>query len=568
MMTNNIEWWRDSVVYQVYPKSFNDSNDDGIGDIPGIIEKLDYLQKLGVDVIWLNPIYKSPQVDNGYDISNYREIYSKFGTMDDFEKLLSETHKRHMRLILDLVVNHTSDQHPWFKEAKKSKENPYHDYYIWKDGDGKKLPNNWGSSFGGPTWEYIDKLGQYYLHLFAKQQPDLNWENPKVRQDVYDIMRFWLNKGVDGFRMDVISLLSKDPSYPDGPVIQNKACGSYYKGAANGPKIHDYLQEMNKEVLSKYDIVTVGETPHTGIEDAVKYTDSKRHELNMVFHFDHMHLDYDENGKFSTKRFKLSELKEVFTRWQEGMAQHDGWNSLYWSNHDQARPVTRFGADDTKWRIQSAKMLGTILHMQQGTPFIFEGEEIGMTNTKFGSIDDYNDIETKDIYHDFINNKKLGYDYTMKSIYLKSRDNARTPMQWTDGENAGFTGGTPWMKLNPNYKEINVQNALGDSNSVFYYYKKLIELRHELPIITTGKYVLLDKDNESTYSYLRKTDNEVLYVNGNFTADNQVVEIPKTLKGKEGQVVISNFDSKATNDDKIELPPYGAVVYLYKLKKE
>ncbi|KRO00839.1 glycoside hydrolase family 13 protein [Companilactobacillus kimchiensis] len=561
---NDIEWWRNSVVYQVYPKSFNDSNDDGIGDISGITEKLDYLQKFGIDIIWLNPIYKSPQVDNGYDISNYREIDPSFGTMADFQKLLDETHKRHMRLILDLVVNHTSDEHPWFKAAKSSKDDPHHNYYIWKDGDGKKLPNNWGSSFGGSTWEYIDKLGQYYLHLFAKQQPDLNWDNPKVRQEVYDIMRFWLEKGVDGFRMDVISLFSKDPAYPDGPVIQNKAYGSYYKGAANGPKIHDYLQEMNSQVLSHYDIVTVGETPHTSVDEAVKYTDANRHELNMVFHFDHMHLDYDENGKFSTKRFKLSELKEVFTKWQNGMAEHNGWNSLYWSNHDQARPVTRFGADDTKWREQSAKMLGTILHMQQGTPFIFQGEELGMTNAKFNSIDDYSDIETKNIYNDFMNNKKLGLKYTMKSIYLKSRDNARTPMPWSDGVNAGFTKGTPWIKLNPNYQEINVKNTLADSNSTFYYYQKLIKLRHELPIITNGKYVILDKNNEQTYSYLRENDKQILFVTGNFTDKEQTVELPKQVRNKDGKLVISNFEKEFKTTDKVVLPAYGSSVYLYK----
>jgi len=561
---NDIEWWHNSVVYQVYPKSFNDSNDDGIGDISGITEKLDYLQKFGIDIIWLNPIYKSPQVDNGYDISNYREIDPSFGTMADFQKLLDETHKRHMRLILDLVVNHTSDEHPWFKAAKSSKDDPHHNYYIWKDGDGKKLPNNWGSSFGGSTWEYIDKLGQYYLHLFAKQQPDLNWDNPKVRQEIYDIMRFWLEKGVDGFRMDVISLFSKDPAYPDGPVIQNKAYGSYYKGAANGPKIHDYLQEMNSQVLSHYDIVTVGETPHTSVDEAVKYTDANRHELNMVFHFDHMHLDYDENGKFSTKRFKLPELKEVFTKWQNGMAEHNGWNSLYWSNHDQARPVTRFGADDTKWREQSAKMLGTILHMQQGTPFIFQGEELGMTNAKFNSIDDYSDIETKNIYNDFMNNKKLGLKYTMKSIYLKSRDNARTPMPWSDGVNAGFTKGTPWIKLNPNYQEINVKNTLADSNSTFYYYQKLIKLRHELPIITNGKYVILDKNNEQTYSYLRENDKQILFVTGNFTDKEQTVELPKQVRNKDGKLVISNFEKEFKTTDKVVLPAYGSSVYLYK----
>lgn len=562
-MMNRTEWWRNSVVYQVYPKSFNDSNGDGIGDIPGITAKLDYLAQLGVDVLWLNPIYKSPQVDNGYDISNYREIDPQFGSMADFEAFLAAAHARHLRVILDLVVNHTSSEHPWFKAAKQGRDDPYHDYYIWKDGDGKTLPTNWGSSFGGSTWEYQDQLGQYYLHLFAKEQPDLNWENPAVRTAVYDIMRFWLDKGIDGFRMDVISLLSKDPTYPDGPVIQNKAYGSYYKGAANGPKVHDYLQEMNREVLRNYDIMTVGETPHTSIDEAVKYTDVNRHELDMVFHFDHMHLDYDENGKFSTKRFKLSDLKRVFTEWQLGMAKHHGWNSLYWSNHDQARPVTRFGADDTKWRVASAKMLGTILQMQQGTPYIFEGEELGMTNAKFPSIDDYTDIETKNIYHDFTANKHLSPDYTMQSIYLKSRDNARTPMPWSDATNAGFSTKTPWIKLNPNYQRINVAAALADHDSVFYYYQKLIELRHQLPIITDGDYQLLDPDNEATYTYLRETPTQVMLVSGNFTAESQAITVPAKLAERTGEILISNFTAPEKLTSTLTLSPYGAVVYLF-----
>lgn len=561
-MMNSAEWWRNSIVYQVYPKSFNDSNNDGIGDIPGITEKLDYLAKLGVDVLWLNPIYKSPQVDNGYDISNYREIDPQFGNMADFEHFLTAAHARHIRVILDLVVNHTSSEHPWFKAAKQSKEDPHHDYYIWKDGDGQDLPNNWGSSFGGPAWEYIDQLGQYYLHLFAKEQPDLNWENPDVRKSVYDIMRFWLNKGIDGFRMDVISLLSKDPTYPDGPVIQNKDYGSYYRGAANGPKVHNYLREMNREVLSHYDIMTVGETPHTNVEEAIKYADSNRHELDMVFQFDHMHLDYDENGKYSTKRFKLSDLKRVFTKWQKGMAGHHGWNSLYWSNHDQPRPVTRFGADDTEWRVPSAKMLGTVLHMQQGTPFIMEGEELGMTNAKFSSIDDYTDIETKNIYTDFIENKHLSQEYTMRSIYLKSRDNARTPMQWNAEVNAGFTAANPWIKLNPNYKRINVKANLADKDSVFYYYQKLIKLRHELPIVTEGDYQLLDPDDEATYTYLRETSDQVMLVSGNFTAELQTVAVPEQLVMNKGQVLISNFSASNKLTSTLVLPPYGAVVYL------
>ena len=365
-MSNKTAWWKKSVVYQVYPKSFCDSNGDGIGDLNGIRKKIPYLVKLGVDVLWLNPIYASPQVDNGYDISNYREIEPTFGTMEDFENLLAEAHEAGLKIILDLVVNHTSDQHPWFQESRKSKDNPYSDYYIWKD----EVINNWGSSFGGSAWEYAEERAQYYLHCFAKEQPDLNWENPKVRQEVYDILRFWLDKGIDGFRMDVISLLSKDQSFPDGPVIQNKAYGSYYAGCANGPRVHEFLQEMNREVLSKYDIMTVGEAPHTNADEAALYTDESRKELNMVFHFDHMHLDYDENGKYATNRVPLVALKKIMTQWQDKMHECNGWNSLYWCNHDQARAVTRFGNDSEEYREISAKMLGTCLHMMQGTPYI------------------------------------------------------------------------------------------------------------------------------------------------------------------------------------------------------
>ncbi len=562
MTMNDIKWWKNSVVYQVYPKSFNDSNNDGIGDIAGITEKLGYLKKLGVDVIWLNPIYVSPQVDNGYDISNYRKIDPRLGSDEEFETLLNSAHEMGIKIILDLVVNHTSSEHPWFKDALKSKDSKYHNYYIWKDGKPDETPNNWGSSFGGSTWDYVDKLGQYYLHLFAKEQPDLNWENPNVRQDVYDIMKFWLNRGIDGFRMDVISLISKDPKYPDGPLVQNRKLGSYYAGAANGPKVHDYLQEMNREVLSKYDIMTVGETPHTSSKDGVLYADASRKELNMVFHFDHMHLDYGKYGKYSDKRFKLVDLKRVLSEWQNAMYEHDGWNSLYWSNHDQARPVTRFGDDDGKYRVESAKMLGTILHMQQGTPFIFEGEELGMTNAKYQSIDDYTDIETFNTYHRFIDQYKLPKDFTMRSVYLKSRDNARTPMPWSDKANAGFSTVNPWIKLNPNYKEINVENVLSDKNSVFYYYQKLIKLRHELPIITTGKYELLDKDNSKTYCYLRKGSEGTMFVAGNFATDSQVVNIPE-LSGS-GKKLISNYDSPdVVKSGDIILPPYGTVVYLF-----
>lgn len=560
-MNKETAWWKKSVVYQVYPKSFYDSDGDGFGDLNGLCEKLPYLEKLGIDVIWLNPIYKSPQVDNGYDISNYREIEPKLGTMEDFDHLLAEAHKRGIRILLDLVVNHTSDKHPWFEEAKKSKENPYHDYYIWKD----KVVNNWGSSFGGSTWEYVEEVGQYYLHLFAKEQPDLNWENPKVREDVYDILRFWLEKGIDGFRMDVITLISKDPAYPDGPIIQNKAYGSYYAGCASGPKVHDYLQEMNQEVLSKYDVMTVGEAPHTSADEAMPYTAADRHELNMVFHFDHMHLDYDENGKYAKNRVKLTDLKQVMTEWQEKMQSCNGWNSLYWSNHDQARAVTRFGNESPEYRVISAKMLGTVLHMMQGTPYIFEGEELGMTNAFFDKIEDYRDLEAIDTFKDFTGRKGFSAKDTLELLRLKSRDNARTPMHWDDSKNAGFTNGTPWIDVIGNYKEINVKECLEDKNSVFYYYQKLIQLRHEMPIITDGVYELLDEENEKVYTYLRKGENETLVIIANFTDETISYHVDNKVQAKDSELVISNYeDAPEKFSNEITLKPYGAYVYCIK----
>lgn len=557
-MNNETEWWKKSVVYQVYPKSFRDSDGDGFGDLNGLTEKLPYLKKLGIDVIWLNPIYQSPQVDNGYDISDYRKIEPTLGTMEDFDRLLLEAHKAGIKIILDLVVNHTSDKHFWFEEAKKSKENPYHDYYIWKD----EVPNNWGSSFGGSTWEYVETVDQYYLHLFAKGQPDLNWENPNVRREVYDILKFWLDKGIDGFRMDVITLISKDPAYPDGPVIQNKEYGSYYAGCASGPKVHEYLQEMNREVLSKYDIMTVGEAPHTSAEEAVPYTAADRGELNMVFHFDHMHLDYDENGKYAKTRVNLVDLKQVMTKWQEKMQECGGWNSLYWSNHDQARAVTRFGNETPKYRVLSAKMLGTVLHMMQGTPYIFEGEELGMTNAFFDKIEDYRDIEALDIFKDFTERKGFSEADTLELLRLKSRDNARTPMQWDDSEKAGFTEGTPWISVNPNHREINAKACLEDENSVFYYYQKLIKLRHEMPIITDGVYELLDADNEQVYTYLRRGKNETLVVLANFTEKTIMYRLGDEWKEKEGRLLLSNYETAPeTFSGEITLEPYGAYVY-------
>lgn len=556
------KWWQHSVVYQIYPQTFNDSNHDGVGDLAGIIPKIPYLVQLGVDVVWLNPIYQSPLIDQGYDISDYYQINPMYGTMADFDQLLQKLHAANLKLIMDLVVNHTSSQHAWFQASKQDRTNPYADFYIWKDPnpDGTP-PTNWGSSFGGSTWEYVPQRQQYYLHLFAKEQPDLNWENPRVRQEVYKIMRFWLDKGVDGFRMDVISLLSKDPQYANSPVSPHQQYGSYYPGAANGPREHEYLQEMNREVLSHYDVMTVGETPHTSVQEALLYTQAERHELNMVFHFDHMHLDYGPEGKFSTKRFRLTALKQVFTKWQEMMIQNNGWNSLYWNNHDQARAVTRFGNPDPRWREQSAKMLATILHMQCGTPFIYQGEEIGMVNPHFNSINDYHDLDTLNVYHDFIHHKHLDPAQVMQAIYLKSRDNARTPIPWNDQPLTQTNPNLP--PLNPDYRTVNVAQALADPASVFYYYQKLIKLRHDLPIITTGDYQLLDADDESTFSYLRTQDHQVLLVSGNFTDHLCQVQLPSKLQFTTSKLIISNFatDQQLTSQV-FNLPPYGTVVYL------
>ena len=563
-MSRDKKWWKNSVVYQVYPKSFCDSNGDGNGDLNGITEKLPYIKELGADVIWLNPIFASPQVDNGYDISDYRAIEPSLGTMEDFERLLSRAHELGLKILLDLVVNHTSDQHEWFKEAKKSRDNKYHDYYIWKDGKKGELPNNWGSSFGGSTWEYVEEVGQYYLHCFAKEQPDLNWENPEVRNAIYDMMRFWFEKGVDGFRMDVISLISKDQTFPDGPIIQNKAYGSYYAGCANGPRVHEFLHEMNMKVLSDFDVMTVGETPHTNSDEAILFTKADREELDMVFHFDHMHLDYDENGKYSRNRVPLVELKRVMTEWQDKMYENDGWNSLYWSNHDQARAVSRFGNDSEEYRVVSAKMLGTCLHMMQGTPYVYEGEEIGMTNADFTDISEYRDLEAIDIYKDFTERKGYSPEYILDCLRRKSRDNARTPMQWDDSEEAGFTTGTPWIRKIGNYKDINVKKCLADPDSVFYYYQKLIALRHEMPVITEGRYVLVDPANEKVYAYLRKDENESLLVVCNFTDETIEYPVGEYLEGRAGELVISNYEEAAADvSDSIKLMPYGAYVYRF-----
>ncbi|MEY8347560.1 alpha-glucosidase [Bacillus cereus] len=552
------QWWKESVVYQIYPRSFMDSNGDGIGDLRGIISKLDYLQKLGIDVIWLSPVYESPNDDNGYDISNYRKIMDEFGTMEDWDKLLSEMHKRNMKLMMDLVVNHTSDEHNWFVESRKSKDNPYRDYYIWRPAKDGKEPNNWGAAFSGSAWQYDEMTDEYYLHLFSKKQPDLNWENEVVRKDVYEMMEFWLEKGIDGFRMDVINFISKTEGLPS---VETKEEGyvSGHQYFMNGPNIHTYLHEMNQKVLSKYDIMTVGEMPGVTTEEARLYTAENREELQMVFQFEHMDLDSGEGGKWDVKPCSLVTLKQNLTKWQKALEQ-TGWNSLYWNNHDQPRVVSRFGNDKT-YRIESAKMLATVLHMMKGTPYIYQGEEIGMTNVHFDSIDEYRDIETLNMYREKVIELGEDEEKVMQSIYIKGRDNARTPMQWNANEHAGFTAGEPWIGLNPNYKEINVEQALQDRESIFYYYKKLIELRKKHEIIVYGTYDLIFEEHPSIFAYVRTWKDEKLLVIANFTENECVFKIPKEITYNSLELLIHNYDVQDQIIESIDLHPYEARVY-------
>ncbi|MFZ5625931.1 MAG: glycoside hydrolase family 13 protein [Bacillota bacterium] len=557
-------WWKEAVVYQIYPRSFMDSNGDGIGDLRGIISKLDYLQELGVDVIWLCPVYKSPNDDNGYDISDYRDIMTEFGTLADWEELLAEVHKRGMKLIMDLVVNHSSDEHPWFIESRKSKDNPYRDYYIWRPGKDGREPNNWRSFFSGSAWEYDETTGEYYLHLFSRKQPDLNWENPRLRAEIYDMMKWWLEKGIDGFRMDVINALSKVPGLPDAPQRSDDPYQWGTEYFINGPRIHEFLQEMKREVLDHYDIMTVGETPFVTPEDAIKYTHEESGTLNMVFQFQHMDVDMAPNstkGKWELYPWKLTDLKKIITTWQKEL-EGKGWNSIYLENHDQPRSVSRF-ADDGEYRVPSAKMLATFLLTLQGTPYIYQGQEIGMTNVKFDSIEDYRDIETLNMYREELA-KGSKPEEILPLIHAKGRDNARTPMQWDASANAGFTGGQPWIKVNPNYREINVEQALQDPDSVFHYYKRLIRLRKEMPVFVYGTYDLLLPEDEQIYAYTRTLGEEKLLVVLNFSAATPLFTMPAELEQfSQRQLLIANYPVSDEESREFRLRPYEARVYRF-----
>jgi len=560
----NKTWWKESVVYQIYPRSFYDSNGDGVGDLRGIIQKLDYLKELGVDVIWLSPVYKSPNDDNGYDISDYHDIMDEFGTLADWEEMIAGMHRRGIRLLMDLVVNHTSDEHRWFQESRKSKDNPYRNYYIWRPGRDGREPNNWQSHFSGSAWQYDESTDEYYLHLFTKKQPDLNWENPEVREEVYRMMDWWLRKGIDGFRMDVINMISKVPGLPDAPAKNDDRYqygGQYF---CNGPRMMEYLTEMKQKVLSRYDIMTVGETPNASTRDAVMIANEETGALNMVFQFEHMSVDSKsadgEGARYSVTPWKLLDLKDVMTRWQKDL-ENKAWNSIYFANHDQPRAVSRFG-NDRQFRVESAKLLATFIHMQQGTPYIYQGEEIGMTNVPFESIDDYHDVETLNMYREMVNEKGVNPDDMLNILHAKSRDNARTPVQWDDSEQAGFTTGTPWIKVNPNYKEINVAQALAEPDSVFYYYKKLIQLRKEHPVVVYGIYDLILDSHKEIYAFTRTLDDARLLIILNFSENTPEFNLPEDISYSSCDLLIANYQVDSSDDiHKVALRPYEARVY-------
>lgn len=537
------KWWQSSIVYQIYPRSFMDSNGDGIGDLQGIISKLDYLKELGIDVIWLSPVFKSPNDDNGYDISDYTDIMDEFGTMKDMEELLSESGKRGIKILMDLVANHTSDEHPWFIESRKSKDNPYRDYYIWRDPVDDSVPNDLGSNFSGSAWEYDELTGQYYLHFFSKKQPDLNWENEKVRKEIWDVMNFWIDKGIGGFRMDVLEMIGK---IPDEMIT------------VNGPKLHDYIQEMNRNTFGKKDLLTVGECWSATPEIARQYSNPDGSELSMIFQFEHSLLDeVPGKGKWELAPLDFIGLKKVMNKWQTGLM-NEGWNSLFWCNHDMPRIISRFG-NEKEYYMESGKMLATLLHGLKGTPYIYQGEEIGMTNVQFENIEDYNDIEIRNMYNERIS-KGYSHEEIMKSIYAKGRDNARTPMQWNDSANGGFTAGRPWLKINPNYKRINVVNNLADPNSIFYHYKKLIEIRREYAAIVYGDFKMIYEEDDNIFAYERNLNEEKIIVVCNFYEKDEIFKYPGA-SDKSLNILISNYKDSSLDLSNLTLRPYEGIMY-------
>ena len=544
MVKTEKKWWKDTVVYQIYPRSFQDSNGDGIGDIRGIIQRLPYLEELGVGALWLSPVCRSPQDDNGYDISDYQDIDPMFGTLDDMEELIQKATECGIRIIMDLVLNHTSDEHRWFREARKSKDNPYHDYYVWRDGKESKLPNDMESGFGGPAWEWVPELGQYYFHQFSVKQPDLNWENPKVRREIYDMILWWMDKGVGGFRLDVIDQIAKEPDL---------------KITNNGPRLHEFIRELSKETFQKGDLITVGEAWGADTERAKLYSNPDGSEFSMVFQFEHIGLDQQEGKtKWDLSPLPFVKLKKTLAKWQTELA-GQGWNSLFWNNHDLPRIVSRWG-NDGKYRVESAKMLASVLHGMQGTPYIYQGEELGMTNVHFDDISQYKDIETLHMYEERM---EEGYseEEVMASIYAKGRDNARTPMQWDESRHAGFTKGTPWIAVNPNYREINAAREMADPDSVFRYYQKLIRLRKEYPVFADGVFSLLLEEDEQIFAYTRTDEESELLVWANFTDRPAQCTWPE--EWKEAEVLLSNYDSSMKAN---ELRPYETVMMIRTLQ--
>ena len=560
-------WWKSAVVYQIYPRSFADSNGDGVGDVRGILERVDYLADLGVDVVWVSPFYRSPMDDNGYDVSDYQDVDPLFGTLADVDELIAALHERGMKLVIDVVVNHTSDEHPWFVESRSSTDNPKRDWYWWRPpragmvaGAPGAEPTNWHSYFSGPVWELDEASGEYYLHLFSRKQPDLNWENPEVRQAVYAMLRWWLERGVDGFRMDVINMISKVLPLQDGPLLPYGRYGDGTGQFLHGPRLHEFLQELHARVIAPSDkvLLTVAETPGVTVQQALDFTDPERAEVDMVFQFEHVGLDQGAGGKWDLRPLRLVELKESLGRWQAALGER-GWNSLYWDNHDQPRAVSRFGSDDPAYRALSAKLLGTVLHLQRGTPYVYQGQELGMTNVPFASIEDFRDIESLNHYRQAVAAGE-DPDRVLAALRAISRDNARTPMQWDDDPHAGFTSGTPWLPVNPNYVDINAAAQVTDGQSVYAHYRRLIALRHEHPVVAHGDFTLLAPDDPVVYAFLRRLGQVEWLVAANFSADTAGLDLPEPDRWTGAELTLGNYPHPQPNGDRLDLRPWEAVV--------